>query len=236
MNPQKELNKLLKQGGQFIKDLPKFYHSIVSRELLLKIYQRTGSFFPGSSPDRAVAVALSLYANKHYHLDVPIVISGTAKKSAGGMGAAKTHKGDLQKIPHLPSDTIKTWDPLVPFYWSGPTIYADSVYKCLNRTDNQALLRKYNYNYLYATLMVFQSDFYHATKKAMLLNKKTSWLKIIYYSIFLVMLRTSSYIINRAPGIFKMGFHKKNISSISDAANYLEEMIDNINLPWKINP
>ena len=233
MNPKIELNKLLYHGGQFIKDLPQFYHSIVSREILEKVYQKTGSYFPGSSPDMAVAVSLALYARNHFKIDAPLVISGSAKKSAGGMGAAKKHKGDLKKIQHLPNDTVTTWNFNIPFFWSGPTIYADSVYKCLVRTGNECMMERFNYNYLYAMLFIFNSDYNVETRKAMKLNKGTSKLKILYFAFSLFMVRSGYFIKNRLPGIFKTNNRKIGCSTISEAVIYLERIVDKMLLTWE---
>jgi glycosyltransferase involved in cell wall biosynthesis len=235
MSPSHELENLLHHGGQIIKNLPQFYHSIASRKALDRIYQKTGTYFPGSSPDMAIAVSLAFYTDNHFKIDVPIIIAGTAKKSAGGMGAAKMHKGDINKIAALPKDTAKTWNPYIPFFWSGPTIYADSVYKSLVNTGNESMMERFNYNYLYATLFIFNSDYNVETRKAMSINKKTSKFKIFYFAFLLFFVRSGYFIKNRLPAIFKAKNHKISCATISDAVNYLEEIIDKMSLPWQNN-
>jgi len=195
--------------------------------------ERTGSFFPGSVPDMDVAVGLSLYAKKFFKADIPLVISGTAKKSAGGLGAAKMHKGDIRKITTLPRDTADTWNPYVPFFWSGPTIYADSISKCLVRTGNSGLLERFNYEILYATLFIFHSEFNHDTYKALRLNKKASILKISYYTLFLFLYRSISFIGNRIPAIFKANIIKIRFSTIKETLDYIDGIIDDMVLPWQ---
>lgn len=231
-DPSKELSRLLDVGGQKLQEMPQLYHGITTREILNKIFDVTGSFFPGSVPDMDVAVCLSLYTKKYYKIDLPIVISGTAKKSAGGLGASKMHKGEISKITTLPKDTAETWNSNVPFYWTGPTIYADSIHKCLTRTGNNNMLERFNYNFLYATLFVFHSDYNEKTIKTMRLNPKSSLFRIIYFLIFLFLKRSFYFIKNRVPDFFKSNKVKVKLSTISEATSYLEDLINKIDLPW----
>jgi glycosyltransferase involved in cell wall biosynthesis len=231
-NPSIELSRLLKKGGQYLTDMPQLYHGIASREVLNKIYMATGSFFPGSVPDMDVAVCLSLYSAKYCKIDVPVVISGTARKSAGGLGAAKLHKGDIRKIPTLPVDTADTWDPFNPFFWSGPTIYADSIYKCLTRTGNSAMLSQFNYNYLYAMLLIFNNDYFAEIRRTIKVNKKASYTKIFYYASLLFLFRLKIFIKNRLPLIFPVRSLQFKFPGISEAVDHLEKVTDGMILPW----
>jgi hypothetical protein len=233
-DPKNALLKLLGNGGHNISEMPQLYHGIASREVLNKIFETTGSFFPGSVPDMDVAVGLSLFAKKCYKIDVPMLIAGTAKRSAGGLGAAKMHKGDVKKIAMLPKDTAATWNPYIPFFWSGPTIHADSICKCLTRTGKQDLLDKFNYNYLYALLFIFHSDYNEETFRVMKLNKKTRRLHIIFYASNLFMNRAFSFINNRLPDLLQVKNNqiKIRISSITEVVNYLDGIIETMALPW----
>jgi len=231
--PYSELIKLLKIGGQSLKELPQLYHGIVSREILDKIYSRTGSFFPGSVPDMDVAVCLSLYARKHYKIDIPLVISGTAKRSAGGLGAANQHKGEIRKIPFLPKDTADFWDPNNPFFWSAPTIYADSVYKCLVRTGNEEMLTEFNYDYLYASLLTFNSDYSKEIFRKIKSNKKSSYLRILYYLTKLFIFRSYIFVKNRIPLSLDTDHKTVNLLTLQEAELYIEGIITSAELPWK---
>jgi glycosyltransferase involved in cell wall biosynthesis len=236
-DPKKSLLRLLNDGGRNISEMPQLYHGIASRTVLDKIFEKTGSYFPGSVPDMDVAVGLSLYAGKCLKIDVPMVIAGTAKRSAGGLGAAKMHKGDVKKISMLPKDTAATWNPNIPFFWSGPTIHADSISKCLTRTGNQDLLDKFNYNYLYALLFIFHSDYNQETCRVLKLNNKTSKLHIIYYGSGLFLNRAFSFINNRLPEFLqiKNDMVKIRISNIKEVVNYLDGIMEVMTLPWNVN-
>ena len=51
VNNKKALKKLLKSGITGLRNMPKVYNGIVKRATLDRIYDRCGTFFPGSSPD-----------------------------------------------------------------------------------------------------------------------------------------------------------------------------------------
>lgn len=85
VDPFKELLKVLKSGAcSSYGKLPCIYNGIVKRKVLDKIYDKTGTFFPGPSPDMSNAVALSLVSKTHLWLDYPISWAGLSAKSAGG--------------------------------------------------------------------------------------------------------------------------------------------------------
>ncbi|MBB4806189.1 hypothetical protein HNP38_001461 [Chryseobacterium defluvii] len=159
IKPREEMDKLLKCGGTDILDLPRVYHGIVKLSVLKEIKESTGSFFPGPSPDMANAVALGINVRNHILIDIPYVISGHSKSSGGGMGASGRHIGEISNFKHLPKDTADNWSKEVPFYWSGYTIYAESMLQALKRLRKKDLLKKINYNYLYAMCLVFDTPY-----------------------------------------------------------------------------
>ncbi|MDA9945237.1 glycosyltransferase [Schleiferiaceae bacterium] len=149
------LDCLVDKGGTDILRLPRLYHGIVKKDLLDKIKASVGTYFPGPSPDIANAIALAVYAKHYIILDLPLVISGQSKLSAGGKGAAGEHYGEIASIRQLPKDSAKIWSEKVPFYWSGKTIYAESTLKALNKLRMYELMKRFNYTYLYACCFVF---------------------------------------------------------------------------------
>lgn len=167
-----ELVKLLQTGGTDILQLPRVYHGIVSRKILESICRITGSYFPGPSPDMANAVAVSLCIDKYIVVDIPYIVSGHSRQSTGGQGAEGKHFGEIRDIKHLPVDTADNWNEEVPFYWSGYTIYAESVMQSLNRMKQDSLLEKINLNYLYATCLVFDTNYKDRIWKTINNNKK----------------------------------------------------------------
>lgn len=156
VNCEKELNKALSKGGSDLSMLPCVYHGIVSKKALNKVYAKTGSYFPGPSPDMANAIALCLYLDNFSFLSVPIVISGKSSKSAGGKGVLHKHISRIEDVEHLPDTTKKDWSDKIPKYWTGPTIWCESVVKSLVACGESSRLENIDFSYLYAELFVFE--------------------------------------------------------------------------------
>jgi hypothetical protein len=115
----------------------------------------------------ANAIALTWFVGKTIRADFPFVIMGHSGGSGGGMGAAKTHRGDIRQQAHLPTDTADTWSPAIPFFWSGPTIYGQSVYRAINAIGESRAREQIDYACLYATCFVYERQFWKSTVAAM---------------------------------------------------------------------
>lgn len=154
LDQNKEYQKMLHIGGTKLLNLPRMYYGILKRELLLKVQTASGAYLPGPSPDMANAVSVGLYVEKLYHVDFPLFIAGNSSKSTAGMGAKGTHVGVLEEISFLPKNCAKNWSALVPRFWSGATIWAESSIKameaCVGMVDE-----RFNYIRLYASALVF---------------------------------------------------------------------------------
>lgn len=147
---EKELKGVLSYGGTFMFNMPRLYHAVVERKTLNKIYDKTGTFFPGPSPDMANAVALSLLSPRTYYIKKPIIISGKGFKSTGGQGLRHAHIGKIEDIKHLPSNTAIEWERNIPRIWTGQTIYAESIIKSLKRCSREDLVKNFNFLRNYA--------------------------------------------------------------------------------------
>lgn len=155
INCEKGLLNLLKKGGTDVSLIPCLYHGIVSKKILDKIYLKTGSFFPGPSPDMANAVSVSLEIDSFYYLDFPLIISGRSVHSIGGQGVLHNHIAQIKDVPHLPKNTVDEWTNKIPKYWTGETIWAESALKALKKYNKLEFVNKFNYNYLYARIVLF---------------------------------------------------------------------------------
>ena len=113
-----ELKMVLDDGVTRLARLPEVYHGIVSRESLDKVKNISGVYFPGSSPDMANAISLSLVVSKHVYIDLPVVFSGQNAVSTGGQGMRKQHVGMLKDQPHLSNDIEEKWCPKIPKIWT----------------------------------------------------------------------------------------------------------------------
>jgi glycosyltransferase involved in cell wall biosynthesis len=153
-------------GAMGLEDLPCVYHGFIRRSALNKLYEISGSFFPGPSPDMANAIGLTSVLKKLRRAKRVLIITGHSISSGAGAGTKGKHHGPVADQSHLPSDTVETWYPDVPFFWSGPTIYAQSLRRALDRTENTTL-GKPDLAWVYAACRLFHVEYRDARKVAM---------------------------------------------------------------------
>ena len=166
ISAEAEVAKCLNLGGGSLCDLPRMYYGIIKKEVLEKVKTASGVYFPGPSPDMANAFSTALYTKTQVLFDAPLFIAGNSAKSAAGLGLSGKHVGSIEGNPMLPRDCHVKWSKLVPKYWSGPTIWAESVLKATELTGNFDLVQKFNYVRLYADCLSFNreySDLIHQT-------------------------------------------------------------------------
>lgn len=230
----KELMITLKHGGQKILNLPQFYHNIVKKETLDKIYFSTGTYFPGPSPDMAVAISLATIVKDFIKLDYPLVLSGQGSGSVGGMGAKGKHIGELKNIPFLPKNIVETWSLNVPFYWSGSTIYADSTIKALKSLNKSSLINKFNFSYLYAHCYIFDSFYRDRVIHSIRQNQNVSLVSFSINYLNIWALRLKSFLSNRVRiNIFVKKRFYSELPTISKALTFLEKEVSSVIPPWK---
>jgi hypothetical protein len=231
------LKKVIHQGGVVLGDLPCVYHGIIRREILEQVFELTGSYFPGPSPDMANAVALSLVVKKHIKVNIPLIVAGHSYSSAGGQGAQGQHNGEIENVKHLPIDTAAKWTKKIPFFWSGNTIYAESVVKSLEKMKAIKYLELFNYDYLYASCLVYENHFKDRVYK-LIQNKRhlyctSSKIKVVYYYFVIWIKRFWFHTINNIDLLFpyklkkyvKYYEAKDTIEVISFIDNILEKKI-----------
>jgi len=159
VNVEKAFEQLLARGAVSLDRMPQLYQAVVSRACLDKVYEKTGTYFPGPSPDMAICAALGKVVSRHIYCDLPLVSSGASPKSAAGMGAKHAHKGKLKNISFLPKDTEEVWEKRIPKIWTGPTIYAESCLKALKAMGAENDAARFDYSYFYAHFSVFCKEY-----------------------------------------------------------------------------
>ena len=149
-----ELSASLNRGGTSIGNMPRIYYGLVRKEVIDSIISKCGSLFPGPSPDMASSVALSLTCKDSRFYDFPLFIAGSCVKSTAGQGLQKKHEGEIEDVPHLPKSCKELWSSVVPEFWSGSTIWAESFLKSFSSCNNEEP-EGFNYSFLYARCLVF---------------------------------------------------------------------------------
>lgn len=218
-----ERDKCLSMGATSLCNLPKMYYGIIKKEILDKVKNETGYYFPGPSPDMANAFSVSHYASNFVYFDAPLFIAGNSAKSAAGMGLAGKHVGVIKDHPQLPSDCYLYWSKEVPEYWSGPTIWAESALQSIKKSSNKELIKQFNFPRLYASCLTFNPEYKEEIKYAIeKYNEENSslftFVKITFEFINIWLLRFSQLIKNISTrlNISKVTI-KENVQNIEDA-------------------
>lgn len=228
LNAEKELINCLHKGGITLGRMPRLYHGIVSRTCLENIRLQCGTYFPGPSPDMANSIALSFFAKRFVHFDFPLIIAGTGYQSTGGAGARKQHIGRIEDIPHLPKSTSIYWDSRIPKIWTGQTIWAESAIKAINALGRSDLESEFNFNYLYASFLVFHPN---QSKYIYKYLKSIRILPVLLFIFTLIAIRAKYYMLNKI--VYKTHFFRK--MSLNEIIN-IQCAIQKLTLQFKYNP
>lgn len=221
LDAKMELAKIMKQGAAYgLGQIPRVYHAFVSKAMLDKLMAETGTYFPGPSPDMANGVGLTKYIDNFLYASIPTIISGHSKKSTGGQGQKRKHHGKIENIGHLPKDTGSKWSRKIPYFWSGPTIYAESARRALEATNR---IDELNYDYLRAVCLVYERNYSEFIWKT--INTKNQGSTPL--SILILFVNFVTIIIRRGLNYIKN--KKKTLRKNKDLvfkANSIKEVID----------
>lgn len=171
VDPKKELVNFMRSG---IIDFPnaklvKAYHGIVKRELFEKIKERTGKFCGGLSPDIYLSVALSTIVNRLVCIDVPISIFGACRASTTADSVNKINMGKLEDAPHFIGQAYE-WSTLVPKYYCGSNIWADSALHAACEMGRKDLCEKFSLEKFSGYSLVYYKHFKKEIMKNFLKN------------------------------------------------------------------
>lgn len=206
-------------GATGLQDLPCVYHGFISNRALSALYEQTGSYFPGPSPDMANAIGLCAVLGTLRRTPEVLVITGHSVCSTAGAGTQRKHHGPVAGQSHLPRDTVETWFADIPFFWSGPTIYAQSLRSALSRTGNTKF-GPAGKSCVYASCFVYHREYADATFDAMRVStqsKLTLYPQVLYYSLE-IMAQRARNLLSKLSG--RIGNRKNaavRASSISEA-------------------
>ena len=158
IDTKEALKNTLNDGARTLKNMPKVYNGIVSRKALDRIYEKTGSFFPGPSPDMANAVALCLVESSYVYLDFPIIIGGQCASVGGGSRQVKGGFKKLSDVPFLPSNIEEIWNPKLPKIWSAETIWPESAIEALDKMGRADLISEVKIDIIHAFFSINRPD------------------------------------------------------------------------------
>jgi hypothetical protein len=119
--------------GGGVGQMPRAYAGIVSRALVDRIVARYGALFGGVSPDIYSAALIAQECRHCVRVDYPLIVPGSSGASTAGQSAQGRHVGGLRDNPHIGAFKNLVWDPLVPEFYSVPTVWSFSLLKALEQ-------------------------------------------------------------------------------------------------------
>lgn len=197
--PEIEMLKCVRDAGQDFHKLPKAYYGIVRKQCLDQIKEKTGTYFPGVSPDMSAALAVANFAKRICHVDYPLFVPGSSANSNAGLGGLNRHIGKLSDQPHLPTTCEENWSEIVPPFYSVQTIWAEAAVGSLRALGRDDILQSFNVPKLYALCYIFHwqymelSTFYRALR-SISRNGFVGTLQLIYCIFKWWELRVKNYI------------------------------------------
>lgn len=192
--------------GTGLNNLPRIYHGIVSFSLIEEIQKNYGSLFGGVSPDIYSAYQIASIAKNVVKIDYPFIIPGGSKESTAGQRVAKSDNGVLSETDHTARfGNSLVWDKRIPEYYSPYNVWAYSLLKAVERTDNN--LSDYNFYRLYIISYIRYKQFKNATSLAVrhtYTNPKIlGWCKAIFSeACFLIHRVTNKLLGNKQSAFF----------------------------------
>jgi hypothetical protein len=232
-DPEAELRACARAAGRSSARLPRIYYGAVKRSCFDAVRDRTGTYFPGPSPDLSSAVALGTIVKTICWADYPLFVPGVSGGSMAGLGAVKKHIGRLEDWPHLPARSIQNWSPLVPRFFGGPTIWGEDVVQALTATGREDVLTEFNVPLLHALCAVYWPkgiritlrNFYPALKRVKRgLFRGT--MEFLGSCVSLYILRGKKFVQRIRWGCEKRHGHREiGVKDIEDAVDRLVEIL-----------
>ena len=215
--------KIMRAGIQHKNGMPGVYHGMVKKDVLNQVYNKTGSYFPGPSPDMANSFALSYFAKNHINISIPYVIDGYSKASTGHLTEAKKHVGKLEEQSFLPKDTVEKWSVDLPRIWLPNTIWPQSAIQALKRCGNEEDLKYINFDAIYIKIAVMypelKSEIVDLSKKYSLIHHCRSCISV-----------GTKFLCNKIKGKFSRRCFANEVVTIENAMIYTGKLIEENNM------
>lgn len=152
--------------GHGVFDMPRAYCGLVARPLIERIVAQHGALFGGVSPDIYSAALIATHANKTLNVDFPAVILGASGASTAGQSAAGHHVGGLRDNAHIRPFHNLVWHPLVPEFYSVPTVWGYSLIRALEQIKVDPPVEP-NWGRLYVQCLFYHRSYWDFTLRAM---------------------------------------------------------------------
>ncbi|SDH21939.1 glycosyltransferase family A protein [Janthinobacterium sp. YR213] len=159
------LQQALKNLGTGVMSMPRAYLGMMSRALAERIEQKYGSLFGGVSPDIYSAALIAEESRSSVQIDFPFIIAGSSGGSTSGQSAEGGHKGGLRDNAHIGAFTNLVWDPLIPEFYSVPTVWSYSFKAAIDKIGKAGY--RPNLPRLYAKCCLHHPKYWRETKASL---------------------------------------------------------------------
>jgi hypothetical protein len=164
-----------------------------------QVKKKTGTFFPGISPDIASAISSANYVQKMCFIDFPFFIPGSSKNSNAGLSGVGKHIGRLKDQSHLPKDCEENWSKIVPAFYSVETVWAESAVEAIIALGRKDILSQFNVPKLYSDLAMWHPGYlrviimsFNTALRSTNRSIFTGFIQFLYYFLSIVNLRAFS--------------------------------------------
>lgn len=214
VDPETQRLAVLDSGSTSLEELPRLYYGLVRRQCLEHARALAGAYFPGPSPDMANAFALSYTVGRMAVAAMPVFIAGNSRQSNAGLGLRGKHVGEIPELPFLPRNTADQWNPSIPFFWSGQTIWCQSAYAAavsMGRANEFETTN--NYRALFARIIVYQPNFLNRLLRAFLKHHSRKSLMRIGIEALAVIAAAASLWLARVSGFVQRRLVLKGVAA-----------------------
>lgn len=131
IQPMEALRTAADDLGGGVGNMPRAYAGVVSRSVVDRAVAKYGPLFGGVSPDIYSAALIATEAVHCIRVDYPLVVPGSSLDSTSGLSARGHHVGKLRSNAHISAFKNLVWNPLVPEFYSVPTVWGYTLIEAL---------------------------------------------------------------------------------------------------------
>lgn len=222
-NPLEELKKVLKQGVPDFRDMAKFYHGIIKRDVINKVMNIGGTICPGPTPDMSSAASIAFYLEKYAYVNLPVIIPGMSQMVGGGvMGKVL----QLEEVSFITQSIRDNWEKDFPRLWATELIWPDCALKALdyiNHSEYRSFFNKYK---AFSRLVILHKDYFKEVFK----YSENKLLFLITFIVYYIK-EGSRFAFNKMKSKFNNKYNGKysieeGFNNIKDAESKLYKLIN----------
>ncbi|MBS6375021.1 MAG: glycosyltransferase [Erysipelotrichaceae bacterium] len=138
------------------------YHGLVRMSRMNEVFDKTGVYFGGFSPDIYSATCLSLLPNmKCVYLDFPISVPGSCAKSATNRSSKRTAISTVEEAIKTYSNIGYKWSEEIPYFYTPETTWAETMTKAIKAMGREDLFEYFNKKTLVNSIYTRWTDYAH---------------------------------------------------------------------------